>query len=93
MKIREMITNSKEVVMSEIKGVEREEMEEYLQENISYLEDSLKNVIDSEVDEGIENLLLQKFLEDFETKIKYILREKFLWKGRFYGRKQKSKVV
>ena len=76
MKIREMITNSKEVVMSEIKGVEREEMEEYLQENISYLEDSLKNVIDSEVDEGIENLLLQKFLEDFETKIKYRLREK-----------------
>ena len=93
MKIREMITNSKEVVMSEIKGVEREEMEEYLQENISYLEDSLKNVIDSEVHEGIENLLLQKFLEDFETKIKYRLREKFLSKGRFYGRKQKSKVV
>jgi len=76
MQIREMITNSKEVIMSEIRGVEKEEMEEYLQEDLSYLEDSLKNVIDSEVDEEIESLLLQKFLEDFETKIKYRLREK-----------------
>ena len=68
MKIREMITNSKEVVMSEIKGVEREEMEEYLQENISYLEDSLKNVIDSEVDEGIENRIYEAAIKSNNIK-------------------------
>lgn len=76
MKIREMIESSKKIVMEDIREEVNVEMENALKEGISYLEISLKNVIDSELDEGIENLLLQKFLEDFELRIRYRLNEK-----------------
>lgn len=70
MTIKKLIKETKEFVIEEILYSIQLEMEKIAEEDVVYLEDSLKNVLDNELDEGLEELLEEKLLDDFDFKIK-----------------------
>lgn len=73
MKIKEMIENSKKVVISEIMEVLQKEVKLFAEESTTSLESVYKNVLGNELDDELETLVLSEFLEDLENQIKYRL--------------------
>lgn len=73
MKIKEMIENSKKVVISEIMEVLQEEVKLFAEESTTSLESLYKNILGNELDSELETLVISRFLEDLENQIKYRL--------------------
>lgn len=73
MKIKEMIENSKKVVISEIMEVLQEEVKLFAEESTTSLEILYKNILGNELDSELETLVISRFLEDLENQIKYRL--------------------